>query len=88
VSCMSIQGEFELAIQYAQRWLSLDPLNEQAHRSLMLVYTWSGQRTAALCQYEECVRCLQDELGIPPSKETVTLHKAILDEQTPPPNFE
>jgi DNA-binding SARP family transcriptional activator len=83
VSCMSIQGDYDLAIQYAQRWLGLDSLNEEAHRSLMLAYTRSGQRTAALCQYQECVRCLQDELGISPSKETFTLYQEILNEQTP-----
>lgn len=88
VSCMSIQGDFEQAIQYAQRWLGLDPLNEVAHRSLMLAYAWSGQRTAALCQYQECTRCLQDELGISPSRETFTLYQAILNEQTPAPHFE
>ena len=31
----STQGAHELAIPYARRWLSLDPLHEPAHRQLM-----------------------------------------------------
>ena len=44
----SAQGEFEQAIAYARRWLALDRLHEPAHRHLMHLYAWSGQRAAAL----------------------------------------
>jgi DNA-binding SARP family transcriptional activator len=77
-------GEFELAIAHARRWLTLDPLNEPAHRQLMLLYAQSGYRHAALRQYAECVRVLERELGVPPQEETTQLYEAIKADQLPP----
>jgi len=71
------QGELEPAIGYARRWLALDPLHEEAHRQLMNLYAWSGQRNAALRQYEECARILERELGVSPQEATVQLYEAI-----------
>ncbi|MGE5221553.1 MAG: tetratricopeptide repeat protein, partial [Omnitrophica WOR_2 bacterium] len=82
--CSSARGEFEKAIPYARRWLALDQLNEEAHRLLMRVYAWSGERNAALRQYRECVRILQQELGVPPLEETDELYQEILDQNLPP----
>jgi DNA-binding SARP family transcriptional activator len=70
------RSDFEAAISSARRWLSLDPLREEAHRLLMQCYAWSGERGAALRQYRECVRILQEELGVPPLEET-TDHRAV-----------
>src|SRR5215467_13398821 len=47
VQCYSATGDFESAIAYARRWLMLDRLHEAAHRLLMQLYVWSGQRGAA-----------------------------------------
>jgi serine/threonine protein kinase/predicted ATPase/DNA-binding SARP family transcriptional activator len=63
--------------EYGRRWLALDPLNEPAHRRLMQLYAWDDQRAAALRQYEECVRLLDEELGVVPEAETVALYEAI-----------
>jgi predicted ATPase/DNA-binding SARP family transcriptional activator len=71
------QGEYDAAIPYARRWLALDPLHEPAQRELMTLYARSGQRTAALRQYGECERVLDEELGVPPSQETSALYEAI-----------
>ncbi len=76
-ACHSAQQEFEPAISYARRWLSLDPLHEPAHRQLMQLYAWSNQRAAAMRQYQECVRLLQEELGVTPSSETTALYERI-----------
>ena len=35
----------------------------------MQLYAWSGQQAAALRQYEECRRILQEELGFEPDEE-------------------
>jgi predicted ATPase/DNA-binding SARP family transcriptional activator len=70
-------GEYESAIPYARKWLALDPLHEPAQRELMALYARSGQRAAALRQYGECERVLQEELGIPPSPETTALYAQI-----------
>ena len=70
-------GEIGPAIGAARRWLALDPLDEAAHRHLMQLYTWSSQRSQALRQYQECVRILERELGVPPLEETTRLYEHI-----------
>lgn len=69
--------DFESAISYARRRLSLDPWHEPAHRSLMQLYAWSGQEAAALRQYETCVRQLDEEFGLPPEPDTTALYETI-----------
>lgn len=71
------KGEYEQGIGYARRWLALDRLHEPAHRSLMQLYAWSGQQAAALRQYQECQRILQEELGLEPEEETRALYEGI-----------
>ena len=70
-------GDLDNATTAARRWLSLDPLHEPAHAMLMRLYAWTGQRSAALQQYRECVRILQRELGVPPLSQTSALDEAI-----------
>ena len=71
------QRKYELAIDYARRWVALDPLHEPAQRRLMELYARSNQRTAALRQYEECRQILTDELDVPPAPETTVLYEQI-----------
>ena len=70
-------GDLDDAIGAARRWLSLDPLHEPAHAMLMRLYAWTGNRSAALQQYRDCVRILQRELGVPPLSQTSALDEAI-----------
>lgn len=65
------------AIEHARRWLSVEPLNEAAHRALMRLYARSGDRAAALRQYRECARVLDRELGIASHRDTIALRDAI-----------
>jgi len=78
-------GSYQQAINTVRRWLTLDPLSEEAHRHLMLCYAWSGQRAAALQQYRTCVRILEDELGVPPLEETTSLYHLLLEKRPLPP---
>ncbi|MFN8528295.1 MAG: tetratricopeptide repeat protein [Anaerolineae bacterium] len=73
--------EYETGISHARRALSIDPLNEEAHRSLILLLARSGQRGAALAQYDTCVRLLREELGVEPEPETTELLTRIQSEQ-------
>ncbi|HVP21418.1 MAG TPA: tetratricopeptide repeat protein [Anaerolineaceae bacterium] len=66
------------AIEYATRRIGLDPLLEESHRQLMTLYARAGQRSAALRQYRECVRILEQELGVSPLEETTRLYQEIL----------
>lgn len=79
------RGETEQALAYGGRWLELDPLHEGAQRQMMRLFAWSGQRAAALRQYEACVRILQDELGVSPAPETVALYEEIRTQSLPEP---
>ncbi len=75
------QREYETAIRHARRWLALDALHEPAHRELMHLYAASDQRQAALRQYYECVRVLEQELSVPPLEETTRLYEAIKEQK-------
>ncbi|MGC9394775.1 MAG: AAA family ATPase [Anaerolineae bacterium] len=83
VEWYSGRGEsgLEQAIAYARRWLSLDPLHEPAHRHLIMLYAQSGQRSAALRQYRQCVRLLEEELGVAPIEESTQLYEHIRAER-------
>src|SRR5262249_55574397 len=86
VLCHSSRADFKTAITQARRWLALDRLHEPAYRCLMQLYAWSGQRTAALQQYQECVHILNQELGVAPLAATTQLYQDIkLNQETPPP---
>ncbi len=84
VQCYSTIGDFEPAIAYARRWLTLDRLHEPAHRTLMQLYAWHGQRSAALHQYRECVQVLEHELGVAPLESTTKLYQVIKEHQAIP----
>jgi DNA-binding SARP family transcriptional activator len=71
------RAEYEQSIAYARRWLALDRLHEPAHRSLMQLYARSGQQAAALRQFQECRRILQEELGLEPEEQTRALYEEI-----------
>lgn len=78
------QQTYKLAIEYGRRWLALDSLHEPAHRALMELYAWDGQQAAALRQYQECVRLLNEELGVAPEEATELLYAAIKSRQLMP----
>lgn len=73
----SSQNAFQTSIDYARRWLAINPLEEQAHRLLMRLYAASGQRAEALRQYQDCLRLLDEELATLPEDETNRLYESI-----------
>jgi predicted ATPase/DNA-binding SARP family transcriptional activator len=81
-------GDYGSAIPYARRWLDLDTLHEPAHRQLMKLYAWSNQRAAALRQYDECKRILEDELSVSPEEDTTLLYQAIKSKSIFPPQVQ
>ena len=72
-------GEFELALDHAWRHVALDPWQENAQQQLLRLLAYSGQREAALVQYQTYRRCLAEELGVEPSTKMVALYDRILD---------
>jgi predicted ATPase/DNA-binding SARP family transcriptional activator len=73
------RGDLTQAIEYAWRQIDLAPWQEQAHQRVMRLLALSGNRNAALAQYETCRRMLQQELNVEPSPETVALYERIRD---------
>ena len=81
VSALIMEGRFDAAIGHVRSRLQVDPLHEAAHRQLMSLFVWSDQRNAALRQYRECVRILDEELGVPPLDETTELYETIYNNE-------
>ncbi|MFN8470291.1 MAG: BTAD domain-containing putative transcriptional regulator [Caldilineaceae bacterium] len=75
-------GQLDAAIAYAQRLLQLDALHEPTHRHLMRLLAQTGQRSAALAQFEICRKLLLSELGVPPVEETTALYEQIMQRRT------
>lgn len=70
-------GDYSAAQRYAQQQLALDNWRESAYRQLMEALAASGQRNAALIQYENCRRVLLAGLSVEPEKATVALYEQI-----------
>jgi DNA-binding SARP family transcriptional activator len=81
---LAAAGDFDRAIEYTMRLVSHDPLQEHAHRQLMRLYHQSGNRNAALQQYQTCKETLAQELGAEPEQETTELYRQIKESDTAP----
>ena len=73
------RGEYGRALPYAWRQVELEPWQEKGHRQLMRLLALSGQRGAALAQYEVCRRALAEELNVEPAPQTTRLYEQIRD---------
>jgi DNA-binding SARP family transcriptional activator len=69
--------DLEPAVQTAIRFLTIEPLSEPVHRTLMQVYDRLGRRSAALRQFHLCADLLQRELGVAPELETRRLYETL-----------
>jgi DNA-binding SARP family transcriptional activator len=69
--------EYAEAIEWCRKLLALDPVDEEAHRRLMLLYALAGKRTAALAQYRRCAETLRRELDEKPGPDTEELRRRI-----------
>ncbi len=80
-------GRYSPAQASAQRQIELEPWREEGHQQLILALALSGERSAALAQYEACRHLLAEELGAEPSPETADLAQRIAAgaEIEPPP---
>jgi DNA-binding SARP family transcriptional activator len=81
-------GPVDEAVRTATRLLSLDPVQESVHRTVMRLHTRQGRLGAALRQYQLCVGALERELGVGPEAETRQLYRELLQtsglERRPP----
>ena len=70
-------GDYGRALRHAWRGVETEPCDEQAQRQVMRLLAITGQRSAALAQYEACRSILADELGVEPAAETTELSQRI-----------
>jgi DNA-binding SARP family transcriptional activator/tetratricopeptide (TPR) repeat protein len=74
-------GELEAAVRHARRRLELDPVSEDAARTLMRRLGRTGNGAAAVATYEAFRSTLRRELGMAPSPETRALAEELRAEQ-------
>jgi DNA-binding SARP family transcriptional activator/tetratricopeptide (TPR) repeat protein len=68
----------EAALASAMRLLSLDPLRDSVHATVMRLHAKHGRFGQALRQYNACALALQRDLGVAPAAPTRRLYEEIL----------
>ena len=87
IGCHLENGDYALGIDHARSLVQLDPLSEEAHRTLIHLYFLAGRRSQALMQYETFASRLESELELEPLSDTRALYESILSDTLPgPPN--
>lgn len=71
-------GLYTPAIEAATVQLSRDPYDEAMHRLLMRLHNDSGNRSAALKQFDKCAKLLKREFDAEPERETMKLRTEIV----------
>jgi len=74
---------YEAALEYGVQILRYDCVRERTHRQLMRLHYLAGDRAMALRQYDHCVVALRQELGVQPSKSTLSLYQQIREDNLP-----
>jgi len=86
VAFHTTQGSHEEAIAFAERWMSLDPLDEHAHHAAMTSLMNAGRRSAALRLYDVFASRLELELGIDPPPAMLELRRSKPGDHSIPRN--
>jgi DNA-binding SARP family transcriptional activator len=74
----AMNGEHDLAIQYAGEMIELEPFQETGYRHLMHLHAQRGNRAEALRVFGRCRELFREELGASPSQETEAAFLEIL----------
>jgi DNA-binding SARP family transcriptional activator/membrane-associated phospholipid phosphatase len=72
IATLLAEGKVRDALECAEEWCVLDPLEDEAQHRMIELLALSGQRTAALQQYSAYQRLLEEH-ELQPLDETVTL---------------
>jgi len=75
------RAEYDEAGERLNELLRMEPAHEEAHRALMRLYAWTGQRHLAMRQYTVCRDAMRAEFDVGPSAETDALHGQIRDQR-------
>jgi DNA-binding SARP family transcriptional activator len=74
----SAVGDHRRALELASDTVAADPLDEEAHRTVMRAYHRLGEPGEALAAYERLRTVLVEELGADPGAETERVYLAVL----------
>jgi predicted ATPase/DNA-binding SARP family transcriptional activator len=74
------------AIDVLHKAILADPASEEAHTRLMRAYALTGQRQAALRQFQVLEQTLRHDLDVSPSQESLLLHEQIRSGALSPPD--
>jgi LuxR family maltose regulon positive regulatory protein len=72
------RGDYTSAIRYGQMIIRRDPYREDIHCQVMEAYARSGNRGAAIEQYETLKETLGRELGVAPLHTTVAKYESLI----------
>jgi predicted ATPase/two-component SAPR family response regulator len=75
---LTAAGRHQAAASAFRRAVTHEPLNESAHRELMMCWVNLGQGARAVRHYKEFADRLRDQLGIPPAAETTALYRQLI----------
>ena len=70
-------GQYEAGLAYGARVLQCDGARERTYRRLMRLHYLAGERSAAIREYDRCVKALRRELDVTPSDRTVALYQQV-----------
>ncbi|MFQ5799518.1 MAG: AAA family ATPase, partial [Bacteroidota bacterium] len=76
-SVLEQHGQYQKALGYAERLLTLDEFNESTYRLMMQLHALNNDHASAFHTYNRCVEVLDEELGIEPSAETQELYHRL-----------
>lgn len=65
-------------MNYIETIININPLEEKAYRMLMGLHLSNGGSSEVATVYNDCKKVLEIGLGLPPSKETQRVFKALL----------
>jgi DNA-binding SARP family transcriptional activator len=82
-----INGDFEKALYDGGLILNHDNTREKTHRRMMWLHCLTGNRDAALTQYQRCCQILREELGVRPTAETRQLYELMRQEAFRPKHW-
>ena len=73
------KGEQDQIKSIVRKILTIEPANEPAHQAMMRAHVATGDRSAALRQYEQCREALDEHYDLHPSADTVALRNKIIE---------
>ena len=71
-------GGYEHVIRYGQMFLARDPYQEDVHCHVMEAFVQSGNRAAAIEQFDGLRKMLRRELGVDPLPATIARYEALI----------